>query len=272
MNTGLFNLENKVIIVTGGMGQLGRRFVHVLAECGARVAIFDIAADDDAVTSQFGNLLDAGSVIVTHCDITSRVSIEKALNIVIDKWEVPHGLVNNAALDSPPDASADENGPFETFPESSWDKVMEVNSKGVFLACQVIGGAMAAEERGSIINVSSIYGVVSPNQNIYEYRRNGGEQFFKPVAYSASKSSLLNLTRYLATYWGPKGVRVNTLVLGGVYNAQPEEFLEGYCSHVPLGRMADDTEYNGSVIFLLSNASSYMTGATLIMDGGWTAW
>ena len=185
---------------------------------------------------------------------------------------MPYGLVNNVALDSPPDANVDENGPFEDFPESSWDKVMEINSKGAFLLCQVIGGAMAKEGVGSIINVSSIYGIVSPRQQIYEYRRTESEQFYKPVAYSASKSSLLNLTRYLATYWGEKGVRVNTLVLGGVYNSQPEEFVKGYCSNVPMGRMADASEYNGGVVFLLSNASNYMTGATLVMDGGWTAW
>jgi NAD(P)-dependent dehydrogenase (short-subunit alcohol dehydrogenase family) len=185
---------------------------------------------------------------------------------------VPHGLVNNAALDAPPNAPPEENGPFETFPESSWDSVMAVNTKGVFLLCQAIGGAMAREGRGSIINVSSIYGVVSPDQSLYEYRRQGGEVFYKPVAYSASKSALLNLTRYLATYWAPRGVRVNTLVLGGVFNHQDPRFLEGYHRRVPLGRMAGADEYNGGVLFLLSDASSYMTGAELVMDGGWTAW
>lgn len=272
MSLELFNLKNKVIVVTGGMGQLGRQFVNTLALSGARVAVFDIISDEASVTSAFGDLLESGSVFVTHCDITSRNSIEIALKLVIDKWEVPFGLVNNAALDSPPDASADENGPFETFPESSWDKVMEVNSKGAFLLCQVIGGAMANQGNGSIVNISSIYGMVSPKQQIYEYRRHDGEQFFKPIAYSASKSSLLNLTRYLATYWGLKGVRVNTLVLGGVYNSQPKEFLDGYCANVPMGRMAEESEYSGSIIFLLSQASSYMTGATLVIDGGWTAW
>jgi NAD(P)-dependent dehydrogenase (short-subunit alcohol dehydrogenase family) len=149
---------------------------------------------------------------------------------------------------------------------------MEVNSKGVFLCCQVFGGAMARAAAGSIVNVGSIYGVVSPNQGLYEYRRQAGETFFKPVAYAASKSSLLNLTRYLATYWGRSGVRVNSVTFGGVFNDQDSRFLENYEAHVPMGRMARADEYNGVVQFLLSDAASYMTGSNLTVDGGWTAW
>jgi NAD(P)-dependent dehydrogenase (short-subunit alcohol dehydrogenase family) len=259
----LFSVQDKVVIITGGLGQLGRQFSRALVERGAKVAVFDRRADERRVEE---------NVLFASVDVTQRRSIEEGLRRVNAAWGTPHALINNAALDSPPNAPAEENGPFETYPEDSWDRVMQVNTTGVFLCCQVIGGQMAAAGCGSIIVICSIYGLVSPDQRIYEYRRAQGAEFFKPVAYSVSKSALLNLTRYCATYWAGKNVRVNTLTFGGVFNHQDEEFLKGYCARVPLGRMAREDEYNGAVIFLVSDASSYMTGSNLVMDGGWTAW
>lgn len=272
MSPNLFDVKDKIIVVTGGMGQLGIQFVKTLHNAGARVVVLDIAIDKSQISEKYNSLENDPDLMFEYCDITSKESIKNTLAKVIDNWGVPHGLINNAVLDSPPNSKADENGPFELYPEESWDKVMEVNTKGVFLLCQKIGGAMAEAGRGSIINVSSIYGMVSPNQSLYEYRRQSGDDFFKPVAYSASKSALLNLTRYLSTYWGSKNVRVNAMILGGVFNNQDREFLDGYESLVPLGRMANEEEYNGAAIFLLSDASSYMTGSNLVLDGGWTAW
>ena len=266
----LFGLTGRVIVVTGGLGQLGRQFCLALAARGARVAAFDRAADEGRVTMALGEQCDA--VFPVCVDVTERESLEAALADVQKRWGTPHGLVNAAALDSPPGAPAEENGPFESYPESSWDRVMEVNVKGTFLCCQVIGGRMAEAGRGSIINVSSIYGLVSPDQRLYEYRRPAGQSFFKPVAYSTSKSALLNLTRYLATYWADRNVRVNTVTFGGVFNGQDERFLASYALRVPMGRMAREDEYNGTIVFLLSDASSYMTGANVVVDGGWTAW
>ena len=252
--TDLFSLEGRVAVVTGGAGQLGREIVRGLEERGARVAVFDLAAERFKV------------------DVTDRDAIEAATDEVTREWAVPHVLVNAAALDSPPDAPATEVGPFESYPEQSFDEVMDVNVKGTLFSCQVVGGRMANEGRGSIVNVSSVYGMLSPVQELYEFRRRGGDEFFKPVAYSVSKSALYNLTRYLATYWAKQGVRVNTLTLAGVWNEQPEEFLEAYAARMPIGRMAEAGEVVGPVTFLASDASSYVTGANLVVDGGWSAW
>jgi NAD(P)-dependent dehydrogenase (short-subunit alcohol dehydrogenase family) len=254
----LFSLEGRVAVVTGGAGQLGGEIARGLAASGAEVAIFDIveAAEADGVSS----------VVV---DVTDRGAIERATSELPD---VPHVLVNAAALDSPPDAPAEEVGPFEDFPSEAFDAVMQVNVKGTLFACQVIGARMAEAGRGSIVNVSSIYGMLSPVQELYDFRRASGETFFKPVAYSVSKSALYNLTRYLATYWAKSGVRVNTLTLAGVFNEQPEEFLKAYTARMPLGRMAEAGEVVGPVVFLASDASSYVTGANVVVDGGWSAW
>jgi NAD(P)-dependent dehydrogenase (short-subunit alcohol dehydrogenase family) len=256
--TQLFSLDGRVAVVTGGAGQLGGEIARGLAACGARVAIFDIeeTAESDGISS----------VVV---DVTNRAAIERATDELAD---VPHVLVNAAALDSPPDAPAEEVGPFEDYPSESFDNVMQVNVKGTLLACQAIGGRMAEAGRGSIVNVSSIYGMLSPVQELYDFRRAAGETFFKPVAYSVSKSALYNLTRYLATYWARSGVRVNTLTLAGVFNDQPQEFLDAYTARMPLGRMAEAREVVGPVVFLASDASSYVTGANVVVDGGWSAW
>ena len=272
MESTLFSVENKTVIVTGGLGQLGHQFTLALLDHEARVVIFDISADEQMITNRFGDRAIDANLMVISVDITNRKSLEEGLRQVNDKWGPPDALINNAALDSSPDAPADENGPFEQYPESSWDNVMDVNVKGTFLCCQVVGDSMAKAGRGSIINISSIYGLVSPDQTLYEYRRESGVPFFKPVAYSVSKSALLNLTRYLATYWAGRNVRVNTVTFAGVFNNQDEQFLKKYCARMPMGRMANEDEYNGAIIFLISNASSYMTGSNLIIDGGWTAW
>jgi NAD(P)-dependent dehydrogenase (short-subunit alcohol dehydrogenase family) len=261
MSDALFDLSGRVAVVTGGMGQLGSVYAGGLAERGMQVAIFDVARGDPP-----------DGVRAYDVDVTDRAALAEAARAVEAEWGVANLLINNAGLDSPPDAPADEVGPFESYPEESFDAVMDVNVKGAFLACQVIGGAMAREGRGSIVNVSSIYGILSPVQDLYGFRRAAGETFVKPVAYSVSKSAILNLTRYLATYWAKDGVRVNTLTLAGVWNDQPAEFLEAYNARAPMGRMLEAREALGAVVFLGSDASSYVTGANLVVDGGWSAW
>ena len=264
----VFDLSEKVAIVTGASGQLGGEYVRSLLGAGARVAAFDINLDNPK-----GKLkkIKTKDLMLVRVDIRDRVSIQKGLKRVVSAFGNPSVLINNAAIDSPPDATDQETGPFESYPEASWQRIMDVNLKGTFLCCQVIGGHMAGYGGGSIINISSIYGMLSPDQRIYEYRSKE-KPFFKPAAYGVTKAGVINLTRYLATYWAKQNVRVNALTLGGVFNQQEQAFIKNYAQKVPVGRMASQSEYNGAVLFLASEASSYMTGANLIIDGGFSAW
>ena len=263
-----FDISRDIVVITGASGQLGAAYARAMLDEGACVAGLDLVkgSRSDALLADFG-----GRFLYIDADVTSEDSLRAALGVIRDRFGVPTVLINNAAIDSPPSASAAENGPFETYPRESWEQVLEVNITGTYLPCQIIGAAMAEAGYGSIINISSIYGVVSPDQSIYDYRRAKGEIFYKPVAYSVSKAAILNLTRYLAIYWVDKGVRVNTLVIAGVANNQDEEFLAAYEGRIPIGRMARETDYIGPVLFLASRASEYMTGSQLVVDGGWTA-
>jgi NAD(P)-dependent dehydrogenase (short-subunit alcohol dehydrogenase family) len=275
----LFSLAGRTIVITGGYGMIGREMVKGALAAGANVAVIEPAPNDEKTNAVFGDAAEPGNLMVVRADVTDRATLESALAQITSRFGAPSGLVNNAALDSPPDAPASENGPFEDYPAASWDKVMDVNVKGVMQCCQVFGKAMADAGRGSIINVASIYGTVSPDQSLYQYRRDRGEVFYKPVAYSASKSALYNLTRYLAVYWGPKGVRTNSVTFAGVFNRQDPDFLKAYERKIPLrhaGRehlhgMALADDYVGPTLFLLSEASRYMTGADLRVDGGFLA-
>ena len=269
----LFDLTDRIVVITGGLGQIGRQFALEFIDRGARVAIFNRRIPDEAsLKARFP--VDTGRVLFCPVDITKKASIKAGLERVIAQWGVPHVLVNNAGLDTQPSAPPEVSGPFEEFPEDVWREVLEVNMTGTFLCCQVVGGAMAKEGRGSIVNVGSIYGMLSPVQPIYAYKeKKTGTPFVKPVAYCASKSGLYNFTRYLATYWGHKGVRVNILTPSGVRrDTQDAEFQANYCERMPIGRMAEEDEFNGAIVFLASDASRYMTGANLVVDGGWTAW
>lgn len=264
----LFDVTQEVVLITGVCGQLGGQYAQAFLARGSRVVGLDLqsSSGSEALAAQY-----PAQYFFCAADVTDKGTLQRALSDITQRCGAPTVLINNAAIDSPPSAPAAENGPFEDYPEASWDKVIDVNLKGVYLCCQVFGAAMARAGRGSIINVASIYGVVSPDQSLYEYRRQRGQTFYKPVAYSASKSGVLNLTRYLAVYWAKQNVRVNSLTIAGVWNHQEQEFLDVYCARIPVGRMAQVDEYNGAVLFLASEASRYMTGSNLVVDGGWTA-
>jgi NAD(P)-dependent dehydrogenase (short-subunit alcohol dehydrogenase family) len=268
----LFDLSNEVAVVTGGAGRLGREYARTLAQAGARVAIFDLPSADPAAVRDLAN----DGVFAQAVDIVRRDDVNAAMRAVVARVGVPSILVNNAGMGSSPVGAALENGPFEDYPEEAWDTMIDSHLKGAFFVSQAFLRAFREGAQpgrgGSIINVSSTYGVVTPDQSLYDYRRREGVPYFKPVGYSVAKSGVLNFTRWLAEYCAPMGVRVNTLVPGGVREeGHAPEFIAEYEKRTPLGRMAQPHDYNGAVLFLASRASSYMTGAMVVVDGGWTA-
>jgi NAD(P)-dependent dehydrogenase (short-subunit alcohol dehydrogenase family) len=262
----LFDLTGRTAIVTGGAGRLGSEYVRTLGEAGARVASIDIRHSTPAGGTAAALPIDV--------DIVDRQAVTAAVDRVVRELGTPDILVNNAGMGSSPVDAALETGRFEDYPEAAWDSMIDSHLKGTLFVSQAFIRAFrqASGRDGSIINVSSTYGVVTPDQSLYDYRRRDGAVYFKPVGYSVAKSGVLNFTRWLAEYCGPLGIRVNTLVPGGVReDGHAPEFVREYEKRTPLGRMAQPSDYNGAVLFLASRASSYMTGATLVVDGGWTA-
>lgn len=276
MEDKLFSVRDKICVITGGMGQLGAQYVKAFLSRGAKVAVFGRHVGEDKIQKVFEkDEYESPNLKFFQVDITSKGDLNGALDQIEEAWGTPDVLVNNAGIDTQPSAPPEVSGPFENFPEEVFREVVDVNLVGTFLTCQAVGARMVkAGKPGSIINVGSIYGMVSPVQDIYAYKEEmTGIPFVKPVAYSAAKSGIYNLTRYLATYWGKKNIRVNTFTPSGVWrDTQDEYFQANYCNRIPIGRMAKEDEYNGAIIFLASDASRYMTGSNLIMDGGWTAW
>jgi NAD(P)-dependent dehydrogenase (short-subunit alcohol dehydrogenase family) len=273
----LFRLDGHVAIVTGGAGRLGTQYVRALAAAGATVAAFDVAAAPSPLVRQL--VTEAGGTVSFHTvDVTKRDEVDAAVAAVTVRAGAPTILVNNAGAGSSPADAALETGPFEQYPESAWTAMMDSHLKSTlvmsqsFIAAFRRARAQRASLAGSIINISSTYGLVTPDQSVYAYRRRDGGEYFKPVGYSVAKSGVLNFTRWLAEYGAPLGLRANTLVPGGVQeNEHPPEFVAEYVKRTPLGRMATEEDYNGAVVFLASPASAYMTGAMLVVDGGWTA-
>ena len=271
----MFRLDGKVAIITGGAGLLGVQHAHVLADAGANVAIVDIASKRSfEIAKEITEKYKRKAIGVT-VDVSSKPSVEQMVRQVIDAFGRIDILINNAAINDELTSDTSENHlvPFEEYPLELWEKSLAVNLAGMFLCAQAVGKQMVKQGRGVIVNISSIYGTVGPDQRIYEPgKKKASQQIFKPVSYSVSKGAIASLTRYLATYWAGKNIRVNTLTPGGVFDNQDEAFVENYSMKTPLGRMAHKTELGGAILFLASDASSYMTGANLVVDGGWTAW
>lgn len=268
-----FSLADRTAVVTGALGLLGREHCKALAEAGAHVVVADL---DGEGCQRFAKEISAMGVPVAlgvEVDITKTASVEHLAAEVQRHFGHADVLVNNAAINDKfesPTAAADLSR-FERYPLELWQKSLEVNVTGTFLCAQVLGAEMAKRGKGSIINVASTYGMVAPNQDLYK-KPDGTQSFYKSPAYPVTKGAVISFTKFLAAYWGRAGVRVNTLSPGGVENGQDEYFRENYSSRTPLGRMAHPTDYRGALVFLASDASSYMTGANLVVDGGWTAW
>jgi NAD(P)-dependent dehydrogenase (short-subunit alcohol dehydrogenase family) len=270
-----FSLDGRVAVVTGAAGLLGWHHCHALAHAGARVVVTDLAAERCAALAEELRQAYGGhgvDILDAAADVTDPESVTALRDAVFSRFGRLDVLVNNAALNEKvEDPAAGALVRFEDFPLDLWERSFRVNVTGSFLCCQILGGEMARRGRGSVINIASTYATVAPDQSLY-HRADGTQAFYKSAAYPATKAAVLSLTRYLAAYWGHSGVRVNALSPGGVKNGQDEEFVARYSERTPLGRMAQPADYEGALVFLASDASSYMTGANLVVDGGWTAW
>jgi NAD(P)-dependent dehydrogenase (short-subunit alcohol dehydrogenase family) len=267
-----YDLNGRVAIVTGGAGLLGEGYCRTLAAAGANVVIADVEAKVAEELAQ-KLLREIGiDAVGIHTDVSNPESVHHMIEEVLKRFNRIDILVNNAALDPKFDAdhAGGHSNRFEDFPFDAWQEALDVNVTGMFLCAQAVSVPMLEANRGVIVNVSSTYGLVGPDQRLYQ--REGQVPQFKPVTYTVAKAAVLGLTRYLATYFANTGIRVNTLTPGGVFAGHDDEFVQRYSAKTVMGRMADADEMSSALLFLVSDASSYMTGANLVVDGGWTAW
>lgn len=267
----MFTLAGEVAVVTGALGKLGPIWAAALIEAGATVAALDLP--EAAPSAAFGHLADGTSRETLRrfeCDVTRRESIQAACAEVVATLGPPTVLVNNAGVDQPPDRGGNR-ARIGDLPIEQARQLVEVNLLGTLQVTQVFGSLMAERGRGAIVNIGSLYASVSPDQRLYDHLP-GDQPFLKSPAYGASKAGVVNLTRYFATLWGGRGVRVNALSPGGVSGGQDDDFTRKYNARVPLGRLAGPADLKGPLLFLASAASSYVTGIELRVDGGFTAW
>lgn len=267
----MFNLAGKVCIVTGGAGILGQHFCKGVANAGADVAVVDIDIEKAQILAQ--NIQDNYSVraISVYCDVSNPSSVSEMVDYVYSEFGQINLLHNNAASKS---NDLDEFfAPFESYSHDEWRKIMSVNIDGMFLVAQAVGRKMIEQGTGgSIVQTASIYGFMAPDQRIYEGSSYLNRKINTPAVYCASKAAVIGLTQYLATYWASQGIRVNSLSPGGTESGQNELFKQLYSKRVPMGRMAVPNEMVGTLVYLLSDAASYVTGQNIIVDGGLSVW
>jgi NAD(P)-dependent dehydrogenase (short-subunit alcohol dehydrogenase family) len=270
----LFDLTDRVAIITGGSGLLGEKHAEIIASAGGTPVLVDIRLQEAEIKAR--KLAETFGVpaCAIQTDITQSAQVNNLLAEVLTRYGRVDILINNAANNPKMENTADVKwSRLEDFPISQWEADIAVGLTGSFLCSQIIGREMARHKRGVIVNVASELGVIAPDQRLY--RQDGiaeDQQPVKPVTYSVVKTAIIGLTRYLATYWANSGIRVNAIAPGGVDNGQPEIFVQRISNLIPLGRMAQPDEYQGAILFLCSDASSYMTGTNLIVDGGRSCW
>lgn len=266
-----FSLNGRVALVTGGAGLLGREFCLTLAQAGAEVYAADL--NKEAVQDLSREMDNQGfNVHGITLNVTDPASVHAVVDEIVSRSMHIDVLVNSAAMDPKfdPDHAQTSNNAFETYPLGSWQDALNVNLTGPFLVSQAVARQMVQQKKGSIINICSTYGLGGPDQRIYE--KNGKPRVYKPVYYTVTKAGILGLTKYMATYYAGSEIRVNALTPGGVFNGHDDEFVKNYSARTVIGRMAHKDEMNGALLFLASDASSYMTGGNVVVDGGWTAW
>ncbi len=270
----LFDLSGRVAIITGGAGLLGRQHAATIAEAGGHAVLADISERVDEAAAEMAGAHRVAALGV-RVDVTRKPEVEAMVKTALARFGRIDILINNAALTVRGGGErADYFAPFEDYPLDLWQQGLDVNLTGAFLCSQAVGKVMVAQCSGVVLNIASDVANVSPDHRIYEgaVSPHSGEPFNTPISYATTKAGIVNFTRYLATYWADKGIRVNCLSPGGVFADHDPRFVANLTSRIPLARMAHADEYRGAVLFLVSDASSYMTGANLIVDGGRTAW
>lgn len=277
MSDALLSLDGRVCVVTGALGLLGREHVKALAGAGASVVATDVDARACEVLARETEGVTGRPALGVAADVTSKDDVVRLEDRVLERFGRVDVLVANAAIDDKVErplqgGGALEASRFESFSVERFRRSLDVNVTGTFLCCQVLGAEMARSGRGgSIVVVASTYGLVAPDQGLYR-APDGTQRFYKGPAYPTSKGAVLQLMRYAASYWGRAGVRVNALSPGGVENGQDADFVAAYSAKTMLGRMARPMDYQGALVFLASDASAYVTGANLVVDGGFTSW
>ena len=264
----IFSLKNKVVVLTGSAGRLGTRYAHVLSDAGANVVLIDKIENKNKTLEKKIRKKYHTHPLSISLDITIESDVKKLVNLIMKKYHKIDVLINNAHI--VPRSDSRKDSPFESYPLDLWEVMVSTNLRGLFLCSREIGRIMKKQQNGNIINISTIYGLVGPDQRIY-----GKSKLNSPSGYSVFKGGLVNFTRHLAASWAGNNIRVNTLTLGGVYDKKihtDKQFVKNYSYKTMIGRMANKDDYDGALLFLTSNASSYMTGANLVVDGGWTAW